>query len=156
MYSFSRKQMLYNQKVKPSDSLVRFMLTYSNQHQDIYHILKKYWFLLISDKVLFNYVFPTLSVTYRRSRSLRDALVLSHFEQSIPTVNTGHGPYPCGNCPFCEHLDIRQTLGWATQNVSCNSQCIVYLLLCLCGSFYVGKTHREFRRRMYKHIYWPP
>lgn len=30
----------------------------------------------------------------------------------------------------------------------------VYLLLCPCTSFYIGKTRREFRRKMYEHRYY--
>lgn len=35
----------------------------------------------------------------------------------------------------------------------CHTQVIVYLFTCECGSFYVGKTMREFWHRIYDHTY---
>lgn len=67
---------------------------------------------------------------------------------------------PCGNCPYCIYLDTRTRavlpggISWRARNlVSCTIKGIVYLLQCLCDSYYVGKTQREFWCRIYDHIY---
>lgn len=84
--SLTREQLLY--KVPPSTQPVavspkkdqtRCILTYSGQHQSIRSILKKYWFLLTEDPILSQYVAAQPSITYRRSKSLKDSLVHSHF-----------------------------------------------------------------------------
>lgn len=36
----------------------------------------------------------------------------------------------------------------------CGTTGIVYLMLCTCQAFYVGKTIREFRQRISDHIYY--
>lgn len=76
-----------------SDDKVCFIATYSCQFPQIQFIIKKYWFLLTNDNILTNYVTDVPSITYRRSRrsqSLYDQVVSSHFEDpNTLTTNTG-------------------------------------------------------------------
>lgn len=67
---------------------------------------------------------------------------------------------PCGTCTYCQYLDTRTVvtlpggIPWrAKHHVTCNTQGVVYLLQCPCNVFYVGKTRREFWRRIYDHTY---
>lgn len=39
-------------------------------------------------------------------------------------------------------------------HADCDTQGIVYLMLCQCGAFYVGKTTRHFRYRFKDHVYY--
>lgn len=94
---------------KRKKRLIWYGLLRHNLHQQVYSIMKKYWFLLSNDTVLTNCITESPSITYRRSRSIRDALVSSHFENTDnmtrdkPQIST----FLCGNCAYCVHLDIR-------------------------------------------------
>lgn len=70
------------------------------------------------------------------------------------------GTFPCGLGDCCASLECRimATLSgerkWKSRHfVDCDTIGIVCLLQCLCGAFYVGKTHRPFKRRIYNHKY---
>lgn len=138
----------------------RCILTFNQEHHQIHEAIQKYWFLLTADAVLTNYVTPSPSITYRRSTSLKDSLVSSHFinpanSLSLPAITTT----PCGNCNYCEFLDIRTKLTlphgikWgAKHNVTCTTMGIIYLLQCPSGAYYVGKTSRPFNIRISEHI----
>lgn len=61
--TYTCEQLLFGEKAKNSDSIVRFITAFNNQHQEIYLIIRTYWFLLTND-ILANYVpeFPLLLI----------------------------------------------------------------------------------------------
>lgn len=137
----------------------RCILTYSNQHQSICQIFEKYWFLLREHPILSGYVAERPLITYRRARSLRDELVRSHFVD--PTVRHRESPTtsPSGSCDACPFLDTRERVTlpngdlWVQkQSASCHSTGVIYLLQCVCGDYYVGKTRRSFSSRIREHV----
>lgn len=146
-------------RTPPSAEPTRLILTFSSQHQPIRDAIEKYRFLLVEDPVLSSYVPPKPSITYRRAKSLKDELVQSHFVdpwsiRSVPAITT-----PCGACEACQFLDVRNRVTlpngqlWVQQRaVSCHSPRVIYLLLCPCGDFYVGKTRRPFSVRILEHV----
>lgn len=87
------------------------------------------------------------SLTYRRARFLCDTLVVSsHFGQEVSNILSPRGTFPYGNCPQCTHLDTRRSIRlpdgslWkAKWDVTCDTQSIIYLMLCPCRSFYGGR-----------------
>ncbi|OCT55633.1 hypothetical protein XELAEV_18000345mg [Xenopus laevis] len=68
------------------------------------------------------------------------------------------GCYKCGNCsayPLVGKIhNVRQSRDNADYTIknymNCKSTCVVYLMQC--GIVYVGKTLREFRRRILEHV----
>lgn len=69
------------------------------------------------------------------------------------------GTYTCGGCSYCRYIHIGPSCNLpngqmfkAWHYVNCKTCSVVYLMLCDCGSFYVGKTNVEFWRRIYRHI----
>lgn len=126
----------------------------------IHNIINKYWPLLTDDPVLSSYVTKNPSIAYRRSRSLKDTLVSSHFPETntLPSQTT-KGTFPCGCCVVCESLDTRQKVilpggvKWSQKHqFMCSSMGGIYFLQCTCKAFYVGKTRGAFNIRIFKHI----
>lgn len=135
--------------IRPSLSFLNplcvLFLTFNNQYGEI-HDISKYWFLLMSGNILSNYVLPRPSLTYRKAKSLGDWLISNHFVGE----NRNNQEY----CPQCEYLVTRSTVRLPDDTLwTIKSAGIIYLMLCPCGSFYVGKTRREFRIRISEHIY---
>lgn len=108
----------------------------------------------------FRICYKKTSITYRRSRSLKDTLVKSHFIEinTLPSPTT-KGTFPCGGCDFCESLDTRLKVTlpggykWSpNHHVTCSTMVVIYLLQCTCNAYYGGKTRRVFNIRISKHI----
>lgn len=100
-WTLERQNILYTHKEPPSQE-VRCILTYCRQHQEIRDILRKYWFLLKEDTVLFDYVAAWPSITYRKCKSLKDKLVSSHIQNLYRRDScTEIKKIPCGECPKC-------------------------------------------------------
>ncbi|OCT94582.1 hypothetical protein XELAEV_18012259mg [Xenopus laevis] len=70
------------------------------------------------------------------------------------------GCYKCGDCLACplvvktlNVIQSRDNVDHMIKNyINCKSTCVVYLMQCACGKVYVGKTLREFRRRILEHV----
>lgn len=94
------------------------------------------------------------------ARSLQDHLVSSDFKEG------GHrdpcrqfGTFTCGGCGYCRFINTSKNLTLPNGErysprhfANCNTPGVVYLLLCDCGCFYVGKTAQEFWLRAYRHL----
>lgn len=101
-----RHELLYKPKPsEPSTDTTRCILTFSHQNQSICNT-NKYGPLLTDDPVLSHYVTKNPSITYRRSKSLKDSLVNSHFVETRNLLSqTIKGTFPCGSCDVCDSLD---------------------------------------------------
>lgn len=113
----------------------------------------------MDDPILSNYVTMGPSITYRRSTSIKDALVHSHFTDKSLLPSSRVRIFPCGGCGACDSLDTRSTAvlpggyRWTQRHhITCTTLGIIYLLQCTCNAFYVGKTRRAFNIRMLEHI----
>lgn len=104
-----RNTLLYKSKpVKPLTDITRCILTYSHQNQLIKNIITKYLSILTDEPVPVNYVTTKSSITYRRTTSLRDSLVHSHFSEGTTGSPPAKGTFPCGACDACGSLDTRR------------------------------------------------
>lgn len=94
------------------------------------------------------FISKTLCITFRWAISIKDYIIQSEFK----------GTFTCGGCSYRRYiytgssptLPNRQMFKvWHYAN--CKTCGVVYLMLCECDSFYVGKTKVEFWRRIYRH-----
>lgn len=102
----NRNNLLYNKKICKQDEMTRCIMTFSNQSNEIKGIFERFLFLLKEDPVLNMYLPLHPSITYRRSRSLKDTLVSSHFATDM-TSDAGIVTFPCDSCQYCQYLDTR-------------------------------------------------
>lgn len=121
---------------------------------------KKYWHLLTSDPTVGRFVPPFPMITYRQATSVGDLLVQSEFRGSVrgdpcKTVGT----FPCGSCSYCKYMNTRKNIylpngmPFKPKHYSnCQTTGVVYLILCNCNCFYVGKTVQKLWQRLYHHI----
>lgn len=61
----------------------------------------------------------------------------------------------CKECPLMKKVDYFLPNGKfhkVKQNIGCETMGIINLLTCECGCFYIGKTKRQFRRRIGDHL----
>lgn len=99
-------------------------------------------------------------LTYRRTRSLKNALVQSEFTGNFrKDPCKSPGTFKCDGCRYCQYMhtgsNIRlpnSTKFEPTHYANCKTIGVVYMLYCQCRSFYIGKTKQEFHKRMYRHI----
>lgn len=87
----------------------------------------------------------------------------SHLPPVTPILGgtEGSGTYKCGQCDQCPW--IREGVGCPLPRdgfhklkgyADCRTTGIVYLAMCLCGAFYIGKTKRPFAKRIQDHLYY--
>lgn len=151
--------LLYNpsSKSKPNPiSITRF----SNQHQAIRRVVNKYWHILTMDLLIGPFVPNTPAFTFRWAGSLWDQLVSSDFRGGGKRdLCKNKGTFTCGGCKYCQFLNTSQNIRLPTGELfklkhyaNCQTSGIVYLILCECARFYIGKTIQLFWRRAYRHI----
>lgn len=102
------------------------------------------------------------SFTFKRTRSIKDNLVSSEYVGG----GTGKrdpckrmGTFRCGGCPYCQFMNTKSNIKLPDGSkytpkhfANCKTIGVIYLLMCDCASYYVGKTNQEFWRRAYRHI----
>lgn len=103
---------------------------------------------------------PRPAITYRRATSIGDLLVQSEFQGSTrgdPCKTLG--TFQCGACTYCKYMNTNKDIFlpkcmsfFPKHYASCQTTGVVYLLLCSCNCFYVGKTTKKLWQRLYRHI----
>lgn len=98
--------------------------------------------------------------TFKCATSLRDRIVTSEYKGEMTKSQCKYkGTFKCGACNYCKFtltqknptLPNGQTFH-PRHFANCRTPGVVYMLLCDCACFYVGKTKLEFWRRAYRHI----
>ncbi|OCT63367.1 hypothetical protein XELAEV_18044463mg [Xenopus laevis] len=102
-------------------------------------------------------------ITFRRSKNLKDRLIRSHYcntPKSTWWSNKTKGCYTCGTCKACPWIkkttkiecrsDIKEYL--IKDLINCKTRGVIYIMSCERGKNYIGKTKREFRRRVLEHL----
>ncbi|OCT70725.1 hypothetical protein XELAEV_18037650mg [Xenopus laevis] len=146
-----------------NNNQVRIIGDYSTEHDAITRIITKHWHILEQDDVLKQYVGERPTITFRRSRNLRDHLVHSHLTTTTKSswlAQRTIGCYKCGNCLACPYIEktlsVKGRMDIEEYKLShfmnCKTTSVVYIMRCPCPKLYVGKTCREFRRRILEHI----
>lgn len=113
------------------------------------------------DPILTKYLPRRPSITYMKSKTIGNRLVSSRFLEKTkndPCRKTGTFPCRAGDC--CAFFKCRTTatlkggIKWKSRHfVDCETVGIVYFLQFPCGTYYMGKTRRPFKRRIYDHYY---
>ncbi|OCT96871.1 hypothetical protein XELAEV_18009087mg [Xenopus laevis] len=112
---------------------IRIIGDFSAEHEEIKQILNKHGHILEQDDNLKKGDRPT--VTFRRSRNLKDRLTRSHYSSSPKSTwlsNKTKGCYKCGTCKACP---------WINKTIKVEGRADVK-----------GKTKRELRRRVLEHV----
>lgn len=162
--TFTRDEALFGRRHKEPSSTVRLITTYNSQHNKVKEILNRHWYLLTNDAILNKYVKNYPEITFRRAKSIRDKVTRSHFD-TLNGVGESqgqtNGTWKCEKCDFCSWIYVNQSMYLPNGKmhtihhfVDCQTIGIVYIMFCICGAFYIGKTKRQFWRRIKDHIYY--
>lgn len=142
-----------------TDNSTRIITCFSNQHLIIKKIVKKYWHILTLDPQASPFVPGFPGFTFRRTKSLEDKLVSSEFKSDKKDPCKLVGTFPCGGCNHCRYMNINRHLTLLNGEffkprhcANCKTKGIVYLLLCDCSCFYVGKKKMELWQRAYRYV----
>ena len=125
-------------------------------------VIKKHWHILSSDPILGRSFTTTPRIVYKRPPNLRNLLVRSHLRQDGPThflSNIPDGNYKCGRCAQCSFTYKCHTFNHPTTGkrykirgvISCTTPNIIYMIKCVCGLAYIGKTLRSLKTRISEH-----
>ncbi|OCT82610.1 hypothetical protein XELAEV_18025139mg, partial [Xenopus laevis] len=164
--SLNRDDLLYKRRnpntqisSPKTQEVTRLVLTYNTNDNEIRSSIHKHWNILAKDPVVGKLVSPYPQFSYRRNTSIGDSLTRSHFQpQSRTTCCKTLGSYKCGACEQCQYIKVSTSFGNGRVNYDmyhytcCTTTHVIYLFTCHCGSKYVGKTKRPFRRRIYEHM----
>ncbi|OCT88234.1 hypothetical protein XELAEV_18016860mg [Xenopus laevis] len=149
-----RKNNNNNKKLEQSTNSkqqIRLIGDFSSQYREIFNILQKHWHILEQDLDLKEVIGNYPQITYRRSKNLKDRLIQSHYRNPIQSTWLSHntkGCYRCGDCLACPYVcKSTKIIGRFDINEYVTKQ-----FMNLCGKKYVGKTKREFRRRILEHV----
>lgn len=154
------KSTLIHVKKKPKANVgVRLITRFSGQHQQVRDILKKYWYLLMGDGNVSKHLKEFPEITYKRSRSLRDKFVHSHYAPQQAAPDERKGTRPCHKCNYCRHIYASRHILLSDGRMykpkflaTCQSIGIVYIMICDCDVFYVSKTKQPFFHRIRDHV----
>ncbi|XP_073508936.1 uncharacterized protein [Phyllobates terribilis] len=158
-----RKDLLYKKQTPETTDVVRFISTFNAKSSEIWTALKKHWRILQLDPSLAPYISKNPTITYRRSRNLRDMLVHSHLSSNkylFDSKGPQWGCRPCGGCVACPNIESTKTFTNAdnsrtfkiTHTVTCNTVGVIYSARCPCNKIYIGMTTRELCRRTREHV----
>lgn len=157
----TRTSLLYPSPCTTNTNAVKIVTQYSAHHEQPRSIISKHWHLLADHHILKHHVHATPELFFRRAKSLRDRLVSSHYKPNSVDTHQSFGTFPCGQCSYCPWIlsctSFRLPNGeFFTPHTlaQCDTTGIIYLMLCTCKAFYVGKTIREFRQRVNDHVYY--
>lgn len=96
----SRDAVLLSEPKKKDSNTVRFITTYSDQHEQIRRIMQKHWHLLSADPILTKYLGVNPDITLRLSGSIRDRLVQSQYKKPQNKQCDRPGLFQCGACDY--------------------------------------------------------
>lgn len=98
-------------------------------------------------------------ITFRRSRSLCDSCVHTHYAFQSDSFNNAKGTRPCHRCNFCRHIYAASSIALTNRHLfrakflaTCQLFGTVYLMICECHAFYIGKTKQPFFHRIRDHV----
>lgn len=126
----------------------------------------KNWFILQKDPVLKELLPSIPMVTFRRAPTIKNIMAPSrlrrHARKSNEETQQTKGSYKCGSgCCLCcgEKAHVRKDLvSFCTKekfgikhHLNCQSQYVVYFLVCVCGIQYVGRTTQRLQPLINKH-----
>lgn len=155
----NRHDLIHSTKSSKINNSVRIITQFSKQHGQMRGIFQKYWPLLMADNTIKKFLKSYPEITYRRAPSMRDMLVHSHHEIRGPLDYSNAGTFSCSTCDFCPFIFNSKNIPLPNgrihrlkHRVTCKTIGVVYLALCQCGCFYVGKTKRPFLKRIKDHI----
>lgn len=156
-----RNALLFKSKATSvEDTHTRFITKYNTKYREVHDILQKYWYLLLGDAQVVKFIPPTVSITYRKATSIKDMLVQSEFKtMSNKDPKSKWGLWKCGKCAVCPFiqegdevlLPSGRTLH-IRHHATCGTAGVVYMMACVCGCFYIGKTRRPIGRRISDHL----
>ncbi|OCT94811.1 hypothetical protein XELAEV_18012501mg [Xenopus laevis] len=132
------------------------IISYSMEHNQITNILTKHWYILEQDKILKEMIGKRPVITFRRSKNLRVTLLpplnphgylnVAWDVRSVATVL--HVPLLKKPLVGCLDIDEFKLMHF----MNCKTTGVVYIMKRVCNKLYVGKTRREFRRRILEHV----
>ncbi|XP_056392638.1 uncharacterized protein LOC130285306 [Hyla sarda] len=136
-----------------NENMIRLIVDHHSRTSEVHKILGKYWPILLSDPILASHLPDKPSLTYRRSKNLKDLLVHSYHRGTTPSNAFGSkgpkwGTYTCGHCVACKNIVKSETFANSdnskeyriTHRIDCATNGVVYLASCPCGKIYVGLT----------------
>ena len=150
------------QKNTEAEQRLNCLIQYSPLGGQFEKVIKKHWHILSSDPSLGNCFTVAPRIVHRRPPNLRNLLVRSHLQQPTPShflAKIPDGNYKCGKCAQCSFTYKCHTFDHPVTGkrfkikgvISCTSTNIIYLIKCVCGLAYVGKTLRALKTRMSEH-----
>lgn len=156
--TLNRQDLISNRPTQRDCQRTNLCLTYSTNFPNVNKILRRHYNIIEQSERL-KRAFPSApSVTYRRSRNLRDTLVNSRLNTSRPH----NGCRPClkPRCLVCKAMQQTSTANSSHSqysvkirgNLTCDSSNVIYLLECtVCRMQYIGQTETSFRLRFNNH-----
>lgn len=131
---------------------------------EVLSILNKHWGILLLDEDLRGVLTQRAQVTYRRGRSIGDRITRSHLDPLPPRQcwleRQINGGFKCRHCKACRWIKNSKDFSSAVTEkkfpirdfINCSTKGVIYKATCNCPRDYVGKTKREWRRRILEHI----
>ncbi|XP_071995609.1 uncharacterized protein [Engystomops pustulosus] len=159
----ANRSSLLETHVTTTSDIPKLIVTYNNQWDEIRHLLKRHWNILLSDERLASHIPPNPPLVARRAKNLKDNLSHSHFQRHRGSTGRGikiRGTYPCGNCSVCPLIQTGETFHDPLSGVeyklhhyiNCKTRNVVYALRCPCNKLYIGQTTQELRKRVQQHL----
>ena len=153
-----REALLEERPTTTMDPRLVCVTTYNCVSNKVSKIINQNWRILTSNSLSF----PKPIFAHRRCRNLKDRLVHTRpraiDEKRNAPVNSVRGHFACGNCNVCpfttatKSIHFETGLRWEIRNhTNCNTQRVVYMILCPCGLRYIGMTSRKAKIRIGEH-----
>ncbi|MEE6515317.1 hypothetical protein FKM82_023969 [Ascaphus truei] len=138
-----------------------FITTFSKQAEQIRHILQKHWGFLKLDSELDPYTVQKPRMVFKKAKTIGISVSPSLFSSKSKNITQlPRGFFKCGNCNLCRYAEpVKSLRDIYTGHIykiesfmTCNTDFVIYLLKCACGSGYIGRTIRSVKVRFTEHI----
>lgn len=151
-------------KDTPISTCANFITTYSNSHKAVHNVLRKYWYILQRDPYLKTFIPKDPRMIYRRPQTLKSILAPSKLRRhgSKEPIEINKGIFRCdrARCLCCREIAHKATMFTSTQTgesfniegrLTCQTSFLIYLIQCMCGKQYVGRTTQKLHNRINRH-----
>ncbi|XP_043927758.1 glutamate carboxypeptidase 2-like [Protopterus annectens] len=134
-----------------------FITTFNINSYSIQEILNKNWHFISSTPLLVEKLGEKPRTVYKRGLNIKE-LLQKHPSQEMQSRTKGS--FACGFCNQCSCIRTGSSFSIKGKKfdifhrITCNTKFIVYVAFCsCCAAYYVGKTDRRFKDRIYQHNY---
>lgn len=152
-----------SKSVEENTVVAPFITNYHKGAEKLKRIINKNWFILKNDSVIGNRLPEKPKIVFRKAPNLRDIITHSYIKEDNAKRSCLSGFFNCAKCKACTEAGMTNRkkniqsiehngVSYNIQDFStCDSINVIYVLICPCNLWYIGRTSRKLKTRVREH-----